>query len=278
VAVYRRPARTRYLLAVLLLAALTLVTIDARSQGSGFLSSVRAKFSEGFAPVQRGTHAVLRPIGDFLTGAVDYSSLRTENQRLRDEVAALQSQAEQASSEQVGAQQILREEGLPFVGDQPTVAVGVIDDSSSNFDSSVTIDKGTSSGIAPGQPVVAAGGLVGTVSSASSHTATVILLTDPTFAVGVRLPGSNVGTAQGNGRGQPLHVSVDTTDLSPPAVKVGEVVVTSGLDLEKFPPYIPVGRVTAVSVPAGSVEPDITIKPVADLASPYLQVILWSPQ
>ena len=34
-AVYRRSSRTRYLLAVLVLAALTLVTIDARSSGSG---------------------------------------------------------------------------------------------------------------------------------------------------------------------------------------------------------------------------------------------------
>jgi rod shape-determining protein MreC len=278
VAVYRRPARTRYLLAVLLLAALTLVTIDARSQGGSVLSSVRSKVDEGIAPVQRATHAALRPIGDFLTGALSYGSLRQENQRLRDQVAALQNQASQASSEQVGAQQVLGEENLPFVGNLPTVATEVINNGSSNFDSSVSIDKGTANGLAVGQPVVAAGGLVGTVSSVSSHVATVILLTDPTFAVGVRLPGGNIGTAQGNGRGQPLRLSVITTDLNAPKVKVGQVVVSSGLDLEKFPPYIPVGRVSAVTTPPGSAEPDISITPVANLGSPYLQVILWSPQ
>jgi len=84
VAVYRRPARTRYLLAVLILAALTLVTIDARSQGTSFLSSIRSRVSDGFAPLQRATHSVLRPIGDFLTGAADYGSLKSENQRLRE--------------------------------------------------------------------------------------------------------------------------------------------------------------------------------------------------
>jgi rod shape-determining protein MreC len=278
VAVYRRPARTRYLLAVLLLAALTLVTIDARSQGAGFLSGVRSRVSEVFSPVQRGTHTALRPIGDFLTGALSYGSLRRENQQLRDQVASLQSLGAQASSEQVGAQQVLGQAHLSFAGGQPTVAAQVIDDGSSNFDASLTIDKGTTSGLAAGQPVVAAGGLMGTISSVSRHSATVVLLTDPTFAVGVRLPAANVGTAQGSGRGQALRVTVDTTDLAAPAVKVGQVLVTSGLDLEKFPPYIPVGRVSAVSTPAGSAEPEISIKPVADLSSAYVQVILWSPQ
>jgi rod shape-determining protein MreC len=279
VAVYRRPARTRYLLAVLILAALTLVTIDARSQGSSFLSGIRSRVSDGFAPLQRATHAVLRPIGDFLTGAADYGSLRSENQHLRDQVAALQGQSQQASAEQAAAQEILGEAGLPFVGTIPTVAVEVIDSGASNFDVSVTIDKGTSSGIALGQPVVSAGGLVGTVSSVGKRTATVLLLTDPSFAVGVSLPGKNVGTAQGGGRGQPLRVTVDTTDLSPPSVANGQVMLTSGLDLEKFPPYIPVGKVVSHSTLPGSSEPSITLSPVANLSQlVYLRVLLWSPQ
>jgi cell shape-determining protein MreC len=112
----------------------------------------------------------------------------------------------------------------------------------------------------------------------SRHSATVVLLTDPTFAVGVRLPGTNVGTAQGSGRGQPLRVTIDTTDIAAPVVRVGQVVVTSGLNLEKFPPYIPVGRISSVTTPPGSAEPEITIKPIADLATSYVQVMLWSPQ
>jgi rod shape-determining protein MreC len=257
---------------------LTLVTIDARSQGSGVLSTVRSKVGEGFAPLQRATHSALRPIGNFLTGALDYGSLRDENQRLRDQIAGLQTQSAQASSEQIGAEQVLGEANLPFVGHEPTVSTQVIDDGSSNFDASLTIGKGTSSGIAVGQPVVDAAGLVGSVASVNSNSATVVLLTDPTFAVGVRLPNANVGTAQGSGLAGPLRVSIDTTDLTPPVVKVGQVVVTSGLDLEKFPPYIPVGRVSAVTTPPGSAEPDITITPLADLGQlAYLQVILWSP-
>lgn len=278
-AVYRRSSRTRYLVAVLVLAALTLVTIDARSNGTGVTADVRSKVHDVFSPLQSATHAVLRPIGDFLTGAVDYGSLKKENQRLRDQVASLERQQVQAAAEQAAAEQVLAEQNLSFLGGIPTVTVQIIDDGSSNFETSITVNKGTSDGIAMGQPVVSAGGLVGSVESVSAHTATIVLLTDPTFIVGVRLTGGNTGSAEGSGRGQSLKVSVITTNQAPPSMKKGDTVVTSGLNGEKFPPNIPVGRVLSASTPPGAAEPDITLVPLVNLSRlSYLQILLWSPQ
>jgi rod shape-determining protein MreC len=265
-------------LAVLVLAALTLVTIDARSNGSGVLSTVRSKVSDGFSPLQRATHAALQPIGNFLSGALNYGSLRNENQRLRDQVAALQSQSLQAAAEEAAAQQVLAEQDLTFLKGIPTKAVEVIDNGFSNFDSSVTINRGTADGITAGEPVVAAGGLVGSVLLASAHTATVVLLTAPTFSVGVQLQGGNIGSAEGVGQSQPLRVTVETTAATPPKMTRGETVVTSGLDLEKFPANIPVGRVASVSTAAGASEPDITVTPMVHLGQLlYMQVLLWTP-
>jgi len=280
VAVYRRTSRTRYVLAVLVLAALTLVTIDARSNGTGVTSDIRAKAHDAFSPLQRATHAVLQPIGNFLTGALDYGSLRAENQRLRDEVAALQQQSIQSAAEQYSAEQVLALDKLTFVGAIPTVPVEVIDNGFSNFETAVTVNKGTSSGIAVGQPVVAPGGLVGSVEAVSSSTATVVLLTDPTFAVGVRLGGPNVGTAQGLGQAQPMRVTVDTTAVIPvPKLRTGQAVYTSGLDGEKFPPNIPVGKVATYNLAPGAAEPDVTINPFVNLNNlAYLDVLLWAPQ
>jgi rod shape-determining protein MreC len=279
VAAYRQTHRARYVLAVLVLAALTLITIDARSNGTGFLGRVRDRVSDDFAPVQRVTHTALRPIGNFLTGVIDYGSVRSENQRLRDQVAGLQRQSIQAATQQAAADQILSEQHLPFVAGIPTVSVEIIDSGSSNFENSVLIDKGTRSGVAPGQPVVAAGGLVGSVASASANTATVVLLTDPTVSVGVRLPGSNIGTAEGTGRANPLRVTVDTPNLTKPKLAVGQNVVTSGLDLEKFPAGIPVGRVSSYSLPPGATEPNISLTPLVNVSQlTYLQVLLWLRQ
>ena len=278
-AVYRRSSRSRNVIAVLVLAALTLVTIDARSQGVGVLSDARGKFSDAFAPLQRATHAALRPIGDFLTGALDYGSLKSENQSLRRQLAQVQAQAATAGAEQQEAEQILKEQGLSFIGSIPTVTAQIINIGPSNFDNTVTIDKGTANGIATGEPVVAAGGLVGTVQSASRHAATIELLTDPNFNVGVTLQGGNIGSASGAGRTLPLHITVDSTNLKAPTQKVGDVLTTSGLKLERFPKAIPVGKVSKMRQVPGAVEPDIEITPLVDLNQlSFLQVLLWSPQ
>ena len=68
------------------------------------------------------------------------------------------------------------------------------------------------------------------------------------------------------GRGEPLRVTVDTTSQTPPKLVKGQAVLTSGLDLEKFPPNIPVGRGgRASATPPGAAEPDITLTPFANL-------------
>ncbi|MHB1535039.1 MAG: rod shape-determining protein MreC [Acidimicrobiales bacterium] len=278
-AVYRRSSRARYVLAILVLAAVTLVTLDARSGNSGLLNHVRNTARDAFTPIQHATHTVLEPIGNFLTGALDYGALRRQNQQLRSEVAALQAKGVRAAAEQTQAEQILALEHLPFIGSIPNVAADVISQGSSNFETAVTIDKGTASGIAVGQPVVASGGLVGIVQSAGTTTSTVELLTDPTFAVGVDLGPGNTGSAQGFGRDQLLRVTVDTPGAPPPVLRKGQAVVTSGLSLEKFPKNIPVGTVERASTPPGSAEPVIRLAPLVNLNQlSYVEVLLWSPQ
>lgn len=278
-AVYRRSSRTRNVIAVLVLAALTLVTIDARSQGSGVLSDARNKVSDVFGPLQRATHAALRPIGDFLTGVVDYGSLRHENEILRRQAAQAATQEAQAAAEQAQAEEVLRDQHLPFVGAIPTVTAQIIDTGASNFNNSVTIDKGTADGLVAGQPVVAAGGLVGTVQTAARHVSTVQLITDPSFVVGVSLQGGNVGAATGTGRHQPLRITVDTPKLAAPNEKMGDVLSTAGLSMEKFPKGIPVGKVTKVTRIPGAIEPEIEVTPFVDPTRiAYLVVLLWSPQ
>lgn len=278
-AVYRRPSRTRNVLAVLVLLALTLVTIDARSHGSGVLGDVRSKVGDVFAPLQSATHAALRPIGNFLTGALDYGSLEQQNQDLRRQLAQAATAEAAAQAEQAEAQQVLREQDLPFVGAVPTVTAEIIDIGASNFDDTFTIGKGTSSGLALGQPVVAAGGLVGSVVSVGAASARVELLTDPSFTVGVSLAGGNTGYATGAGSGAPMKVTVIAQgNLPRPAEKVGDVLVTSGLQDEKFPRAIPVGKVTSVSLSPGATEPVIGLTPIVDPAQlAYVQVLLWSP-
>lgn len=268
----------RYYLIILVLAAITLVTISIRDGNHGILGSMRARAQSVIHPVQTATQDALRPLGNFLTGALHYQQLRRENALLRQELAQSQTQQVTGANAQAEARQLLAEAHLPFVGSIPTVTAAVINQSSSNFEEAIQINRGTANGLTDGMPVVAAGGLVGSIATVSSHDATVVLLTDPTFNVGVRIGSSNavVGDATGEGRGNDLRVA--NVPLSVKVTK-GEALSTSGLSLEKFPPGIPVGRVASVKASPDTLESTLELTPLVnpyDLL--YVQVMLWSPQ
>jgi rod shape-determining protein MreC len=277
VAVYRRAARARFVLLVLVLTAITLVTLDARGYGGGLLERVRSRAQDTFAPVQDATHSALRPVGDFFTGVLHYGDVKRENARLRDQLAAVRGQQDQAAASERELQLLLDQQHLAFVGQIPTVAAEVVDASSSNFELSVQVNRGTDNGVAVGMPVVASAGLVGRVVEVSAGRATVLLLTDPTFSVGVRLTTTgDTAVANGTGRGSPMRV-----DLVDPRVKIapGNILVTSGLQLERFPKDIPVGTVHGVKDTPGALQQTVSLDPAVDLGRlEFVQILQWSPQ
>lgn len=211
----RSRTRPSYILAVLVLAAVTLVTLDVRGHGSTTLRHVRDHAHDALSSVQSGVHDGLRPIGNFLTGAADYGSLHAENTVLRQQVAASRLAQDQANYDQVQADQVLQLSHIPFAAEYRTVVANVTGQSSSNFDESVTIGKGATSGIAVGQPVLTSSGLAGQISGVDAGTATVTLITNPQLIVGVGLPGGNIGSAQSLGPGEGLNVSVIATTKPP---------------------------------------------------------------
>lgn len=272
----RRP-RGRFLLLVLLLLGVTLVTLSDRSGNGGIFGKARSYAREVANPFQSAVHSALQPVGDFIYGALDYRSLERQNQLLRQEVATGQAAAVEAAATLQQAEQVMAQEHLGYLGRIPSIAAQVVDLASANFEQSVEINEGAADGVAVGQPVVAAGGLIGSVSSVSSHLATVTLLDDPSFAVGVRVVrGGAVGAAVGEGQGELLQVEDVNVGEQ---VKRGDRLVTSGLSLEHFPPGIPVGTVAQVSAPAGALQLEISVKPLADLVNlQFVRVLLWSPQ
>ncbi len=272
-----RYPRGRFLLLLLVLLGVTLVTLSGRSGNGGMFARARSYARQVIDPVQTAIHSALQPVGDFIYGAVEYRSLERQNQLLRQQLASEQSTFVQAASAQAEAQQVLAQEHLGYLGRIPSVAARVVNVGGSNFEQTVEVDRGSADGIVTGQPVVTAGGLIGSVSSVSRHLATVTLLDNPSFSVGVRDTKSGaVGVALGEGQGnddQVINVNVGQQ------LKKGDYMVTSGLPLEHFPAGIPVGRVTSVLAPSGAFQLDVSMRPMADLVNlQFVRVLLWSPQ
>ena len=273
-AVYRRSRRHRFLLVLLLLTSVTVITLDGRGQGSDVLDSTRSTARDAFGSVEDAADTVFSPVGDFFSGVFDYGNLEAENRRLRAELDEVRSNDVLADETARELEQLKKNENLEFAAQVPAVAARVVKTSPSNFQLAVEIDAGSSKGLKADMPVVTGAGLVGRVTNVSSKRATVLLLTDRTFNVGVRLTNSqDTGAGKGNGPGKPLAIDLLYNST---VVKHNEVVVTSGLEGAVFPGGIPVGRVrTARAVPS-SLQQDVTVEPVVDLQRlSYVKVLLW---
>src|SRR5579864_453292 len=274
-AVSRRSARPRFTLLVLVLASLTLITLDLR--GGSSVLHVRGKARDMFSPVQSAVSSATRPMTDFFHGAFQYRQLKNDNARLRAQLAQMQAQEIQDQyllQTNKDLNDLLK---LDFVGDIPTVASRVIAGAESNFQLTIVIDRGTGAGLLKGMPVVAGNGLVGRVISTSANQSTVLLLTDPSASVGVEFAPSNaIGVATGQGTGHPLSVTlIDPSAVTP----VGTVAVTSGLSGSPYPRGVPVGKVASDVADVGVQSHTVTIRPVVDLTQlSYVDVLVWTPQ
>lgn len=275
-AVYRRSRRHRFVLVLLALTSVTAITLDYKDQGTGALESLRAGARDAFAPVQDATGKVFSPVGNFFGGITRYSSLKAENRRLRARLEETRADSIRGVDAERVRRSLLELQNLSFSASIPAVSARVVTAAPSNFQLSVVLDRGTDHGVDVGMPVVTGAGLAGRIVEASKERATVLLLTDRSSSVGVRLSVSgDVGLATGAGARNPL--AVDLIKLDTP-VSVGEAVVTSGLEHSLFPPDIPVGRVASAKIPAGALQQEITVQPTVDPRKiEFVKVLQWRP-
>ncbi len=273
----RRSRRPRTTLLLLVLAAVTIITLDARGGLHVVTSGARSVASDAFSPVRSGVNAIVEPIGSFLAGSVHYGAVREQNQKLQAEIDHLKMERATAADQQEALKQLSALLALPYLGNLQTVPAEVTDFGSSDFAATIDIDMGRSDGVLLGMPVVGAGGLVGQVVTVSHHTATVRLITDGQSAVGTRYgaaPGS-LAVVNGTGAGKPL--SADLVPSNTP-LSDGEVFSTSGLQGALFPPGIPVARVQSTHTGSTASQESVVLQPEADLAHlRYVTVVLWGP-
>jgi rod shape-determining protein MreC len=276
--VYRKQVRRRRaVLALLVLSSFVLLTATYGQQSGGLQRGVSAVFG----PLQEGADRALKPARDLINwvdetfaARGDKDRLQTEVQELRGKVAA----GETALSENDQLRKLLelRTNGELPAGFTP-VTGRVIARSPTIWYSTVTIDHGTSAGVAVNDPVINGDGLVGRVTSATAGTAQVTLITDHTSAVSAKVVPDGIQGVIRPEVGNPADLVLDFIDSSK-NVRVGETVVTSGWKargLSSLYPYgIPLGRVTQASVAEQEASQQVHVRPYADLRQlEFVQVL-----
>ena len=268
--VYQPANRRRTILALIVLTAVTLITLDVR--GAGPVSAVRGGAHDVVNPIAGAFDTVFSPVGDWIDGVTSAASLKHENARLQrrlDSARGRQAGARAATEENKELKKLL---DLPFVEDANSIAAPVVEGAPSNFQFTVQIGKGESDGVGVDMPVVTGAGLVGRVLEVSRDRATVLLVNDPESGVGVKIEKSGA-TGVVKGRGDSNTVRAEFVDPNADVTK-GEIVYTSGLQNSPFPGAIPVGTVSRVTKTHGDLQQDILVKPLVDFSRlDYVKVL-----
>ncbi|MBQ7456055.1 MAG: rod shape-determining protein MreC [Desulfovibrio sp.] len=203
-------------------------------------------------------------LGSFWTNYVDLVAVREENEALKAHVATLESRL-LATSEDLAELKRLRmllqipvDKGVKTLGAR--VLSGQIGPNA--VLESITINRGYATGGRPGTPLVSGRGLIGRVLRASAHSASVLLITDPSSNIAVYTQKSRaMGIMRGNGPNKPLLLDFVPRDEG---VMMGELIVTSGLD-GWYPKGLPVAKIVSVEPSNFTEFLAITAEPLVDL-------------
>jgi rod shape-determining protein MreC len=262
----------RTVVVLLVLVALTLITISFRSPTAGALHDLQGAGSTALRPFQVAATRVAQPFRDGYDYFASASRAKAENAQLKRRYAVVRAEAIANRALAARAKQLEKllhyEQGSIFPADYSAVNAAVISFPGSTFTHAVVIRAGSSSGVRRSSPVFSGDGLVGIVSNVFSHTAVVRLLTDSDSYVAARDNQRNVRGILHTGAGGTLILDqVPKSDL----VKKGDVIVTDGTRNSRYPdlyPYgIPIGRVSYVGVTDTAAFLQVQIQPFANLGS-----------
>jgi len=284
--VYRKQVRRRRaVLVALIVVSLILLSISFSEADNGPLHSIQRGLSAVLSPLEEGASRALKPARDFVNWFDETFDARGDNEALRDEVQQLRAEVADAQSA-VGENRQFRkmlklDPADAALAEYDRVTGRVIGRSPTVWYSEVTIDVGSSSGVAVNDSVVTGDGLVGSISDTTRGSAVVALITDHRSAVSAKLlPDGPDGIVEPE-VGDPDDLLLDFID-SNTEVKEDQVLVTAGWSNGRissaYPYGIEIGRISDATVSGEQTFQQVHVQPFADIRNlDYVQVLTGGP-
>lgn len=243
---------TFFILAALLLVLSPLpIANTLEGQAAGFVAPASATFRD-----------FMRPASDLVLNAGQIQSLTQENADLRRRVAELETEAAALRDESMTSNQIASLLAATGTESSRYLHASVLLRDPAPMRRGLILNRGSTDGIASGQPVLGDGAtLVGIISEVEPHRASVRLLSDLDSAVTAvlqesRIPGALSGSATG--------LQLEFVPVGAP-VRTGDLVLTSALG-GRLPAGVPIGRVAHVESSGQDLFETITVEPLNDFS------------
>lgn len=243
---------------IIVTALVALIQVSAARSGSP--SPLTAAGTSGAAIFEIAASTVVDGVRNTGQTLLQLPQLERENALLRERNARLESS--NARLRDVIAAYAGRVALTPRLDEYPrSIAARVIGYPPENATQSVTIDRGTRSGVSRDDGVLAAGGVVGRVVEAGPFTSKVALITDYTSAIpAIVQRGHYWGIAKGNLTS--VHLEYVSQDAP---LRAGERVVTG--EARSFHSGALIGTIVKVERTDASLYQTAIVKPAVDLSS-----------
>ena len=253
---HRGPAPIARLTFFALLSVLLMV-LDARFR---YAEPMRQLLALAVYPLQQLAIAPVSALTHSREFFATQTRLRRENnelrgEKLKDAEALLALESVRAENEQLKRLLAARER---LTGD--SIFAEIVYAGRDPFSRKVIIDRGGQHGIALGQPVIDAAGVIGQVTRVQPLLAEVTLVTDKDHAIPVQVVRNGLrGVAYGSGDGTTMELRHMAANAE---VEKGDVLATSGID-GVYPRGLPVARVVRIERDAAYAFAKRTAQPVA---------------
>jgi rod shape-determining protein MreC len=252
------------------LVALGLIVADHRHH---HLGTLRATLAVMVYPLQVLADLPVRLARNAQGRLADERMLRDQNEALRRENLVLNARLQQLhalESENMRLRDLL---GSSFrIGERVLIAEILAVDLDPGR-RQVVLNKGSSSGVFVGQPVLDANAVMGQVVRTNPVSSTVLLITDSEHALPVEVNRNGLRSiARGTGVAQDLELLHIPKNAD---VRVGDLLVTSGMG-GRFPRGYPVARVTGVRHDPDDPFTVVTAEPTARLDRSREVLLVWT--
>jgi rod shape-determining protein MreC len=263
--------RSPAFITLLLLAALTIITLDARrSEGPSPVDELRSAVGTVMGPTEDATADIFRPVTSLPQRFRRTDSLRRQNKKLEAQNQRLRWQLRVAAPNAARADELRRIGSLADTSGYRVVSGQVVGlGPAQSFSRTISIDVGRDDGVRNDQTVIGPAGLVGRVIDVTSTTASVLLVVDGNSTVGGRLgPSKELGFLKGNGRmsgDSRLAFSLVDSTIE---MRRGDIVSSWGSrGGAPYLPGIPIGQVAEVRKAPGDIGETGLVQPFTDFSS-----------
>ncbi len=220
------------------------------------------------APVQKHAFRGGSLFIDIWRDYINLVDVKQENRNLRNEMKQLQNalvQADEAVRENERLNRLLE---LRSAIKAPAVAARIVGEDVTPWFRSLSIDKGSSSGVKEGMPVLAADGIVGQTVKVTTNSSRILLLTDHASSISAMIQRSR---ARGVVKGRNDNLCSLEFAMRGEDVQVGDIVISSGIGMV-FDKGLPIGEVTMVKKGEYGIFQTVDIRPAVNIA--HLEEVL----